>query len=256
MSTTPDKKTLYDFTTFITKEVEVETTREEGEGETKKTITEKTKKQEKVPVKIVFRKPTRSQKENCDLDYHAYFFKCMDAGLYTKQQLAKVYKDKGGDLSKGDLDYYIQLQTKLMDKINEVDRWNLKDYSTLNDADKEVVNRARAEYSILRRELIDFESQRSSIFEKTADTKAFHRQVLWYKMELFYKEIDGKLVNLFPGDSFDKKVDAYEEMADNKDELIGNIDGRISAYVTFWLHSGADKKEDFAPIDAELGIKI
>lgn len=246
------KKVLYDFVTHISKEVEIETKRVEGDKE----ITEKTKKIEKVPVKIVFCKPNRTQKEECDLDYHAYFFKCMDSGLYTKQQLAKVYKDKGGDLSKGDLDYYIQLQTKIIEKIGEVDRWNLKDISTLSEIEKEASNISRVEYTNLRRELIDFESARSSIFDKTADTKAFHRQVMWYKLNLFYKEENGQLTSLFAGKTFDEKAEQYDELLESKDELLTNIDGRISAYITYWIHSGADKKDDFAPIDAELGIKL
>ncbi len=250
MATQNNKKMLYDFTSSIKKETDVEEKREEN-GQT---VIVKSKKVTDVPVKIILYKPSRKQREEADLEKSSYFFYCTDRGLYSRQQLAKVYKDKGGDLSKEEAENYLILQTKLLSKLNEIDKFRGRDYSALNDEEKLDYNTKQAQFNTLRRELIDFETERSAIFENTADTKSFHRLINWFKMNLIYKEVDGKIEEFFKGSTFEEKMDNYDKLLEERDELLLKIDGRISAYVTFWYHAGPEKKEDFKVIDDELGI--
>ena len=248
MSESKQFKSLYDFTAYVTREVETEETRTENGSE----ITVKTKKDTRVPVKIHIKKPTRQEREEADLMQSKYFFHLCDSGLYTKQEMAKKYNDKGGDLSKPEIDLYIELQSKLAILVNEYQRFiitekglGLEDY---NKKESEFL----AKINTIKRELIDFESQRSAIFDHTADNKAFYKLLNWFTVFLSFKEVDGKYEPLFGGKTFEEKLENYDNLIEEGDELVLSIKDKLAAYIAYWWTSGAKTKEDFKPIEDEL----
>jgi len=246
----PQKKIIYDFLSSITDEVEKSETRMENGAE----ITVKTKVQDKIPVKILIYKPTRKQREEAELEYSKYLYFCMDQGLYTKNQIAKKYNDFGGDLSKQDADYYVKLQTELAIKIGEIQHYNSKDISTLTEEEKDAGAKLYAELSILKHSTIDFETQRSAIFDHSADQKAFYRILNWFTVFLTHKEINGKVEPMFKGATFEEKLDEYERLGEEKDELFFNVRNKLSAIIAYWFSASPQTREDFKPIEEELGI--
>ena len=217
-------------------------------------ITVKTKVAEKVPVKIIIHKPTRKQREQAELEYSKYLYFCMDQGLYTKNQIAKKYNDFGGDLSKQDAEFYVDLQTKLTLKISEIQYFNTKDPSLLTEDEKESGMKLYAELSILKRQTIDFETQRSAIFDHSADQKAFYRILNWFTVFLVHKELNGVVTPMFKGDDFEAKLDEYERLGEINDELFVNTRSKLSAIIAYWFSAAPQTRDDFKPIEEELGL--
>ena len=244
------QKIIYDFSSHITTEVEKSEVRTENGAE----ITVKTKVKEKVPVKVLIYKPTRKQREQAELEYSKYLYYCMDQGLYTKNQIAKKYNDFGGDLSKQDAEFYVKLQTDLTSKISDIQYFNTKDPSTLTDEEKESGMRLYAELAILKRQTIDFETQRSAIFDHSADQKAFYRILNWFTVNLTHKEINGKVEPMFRGEDFEAKLDDYERLGESEDELFVNVRSKLSAIIAYWFSAAPQTREDFKPIEEELGL--
>lgn len=229
-------KFVYDFVVKVPVEVE-----KDGE-----------KKIDTKDVKILIKKPSRKEREEADLEYSRYFFKMQDAGLYTKQQVAKKYNDKGGDLSKPEVDYYVELQTKLTTYTLEAQRY-LSKLDSATEEEKKKGEEALANITIVKRQIVDFETQRSEVFNHTADNKAFIRLLNWFTVFLGYKEENGKTEPLFLGETFEDKLDYFEQKIDEEDKLILAVKDKLPAYIAYWFSSGAKTKEDFKPIEEEIG---
>lgn len=229
-------KFVYDFVVKVPVEIE-----KDGE-----------KKIEAKDVKILIKKPSRKEREEADLEYSRYFFKMQDAGLYTKQQVAKKYNDKGGDLSKPEVDYYVELQTKLTTYTLEAQRY-LSKLDSATEEEKKKGEEALANITIVKRQIVDFETQRSEVFNHTADNKAFIRLLNWFTVYLGHKEENGKIEPLFVGDTFEDKLDYFEQKIEEEDKLILAVKDKLPAYIAYWFSSGAKTKEDFKPIEEEIG---
>lgn len=251
MSDYSKNKTLYAFSTVIHEDKVIEETKNENGVETTIKKTEKVE----TPVKIIIFRPSRRQKEEADMEYSRHLYYCIDNGIYTKQQIAKKYNDTGGDLSKPEVDEYIRLNNELVSKIRDVEIWSGKDPSTLTDEEKSKSITAISGLTMAKQDLIEFETQRAAIFDHTADQKAFYRVLSWFKLMLTHKEINGKIEPLFPGSSFEEKLDKYEELVENEDEILLNVDQKLSGIIAFWFTSQAVTQEDFKPIEEELGIQ-
>jgi hypothetical protein len=240
-------KYIFDFNVSYPIEVEKETEVVDGDV---KTLT-KTKTVEDKTVKILVKKPTRRQREEADLEYSRFFFKMQDAGLLTKQQVAKKYNDKGGDLSKPEVDLYMELQGQLTTATLEAQRY-LSRGESASEEDKKAGEKALTTITIVKRQIIDFETQRSEIFNHTADNKAFYRLLNWFTVFLSCKEEDGKTTELFSGADFEARLDDYETKVDAEDPVVLAAKDKLSAYIAYWFTSGAKTKEDFKPLEEEL----
>jgi len=243
------QKYIYDFTVKVPTEIEKENTTTENGVET----TIKTKEKGTKDIKILIKKPSRKEREDADLEYSRYFFQMQDAGLYTKQQVAKRYNDAGGDLSKTEVEFYNELQLKLTTSTMEAQRYLIRGDSASED-EKKIGEEALTNITIVKRQIIDFETQRSEVFNHTADNKAFIRLLNWFTVFLGYKEEGGVITPLFTGDTFDKKMDDFESKIDSEDALILIIKDKLPAFIAYWFTSGAKTKEDFKPIEDEIGI--
>jgi ribosomal 50S subunit-recycling heat shock protein len=247
----PNQKIEYSFVTNVTKKV----TKEEKRVENGEEITVKKEVDEIQPVKIIFMRPTRKQREEADMVYSKHLFWCMEQGLMTKQQIAKTYNDKGGDLSKPEIDLYVKLNKELADAVREAETFASKDPSTLTEEERKRNFQVLADVSLIKRELIDFETQRAAIFDATADQKAFYKALSWYTVFLTYKEVEGKISPLFQGETFDDKLDTYDRLLDDEDELITNIRSKLSSIIAYWFTANPKTKADWVPIEDEIGIE-
>lgn len=242
-------KYIYDFTVKVPTEIERESKTVENGVETTIKVKEKGTKD----VKILIKKPSRKEREEADLEYSRYFFQMQDAGLYTKQQVAKRYNDAGGDLSKTEVEFYNELQLKLTTFTMEAQRYLIRGNSATEE-EKKIGEEALTNITIVKRQIIDFETQRSEVFNHTADNKAFLRLLNWFTVFLGYKEEDGVISPLFAGDSFEKKMDDFESKIDSEDPLIFVVKDKLPAFIAYWFTSGAKTKEDFKPIEEEMGV--
>jgi hypothetical protein len=245
-----NKKPEYSFTSYITGKVTKEEVRQENGSE----VIVKKEVEEKIPVSIYFYKPTRRQREEADLVYSKKMFSLMEEGIMTKQQIAKVYNNGGGDLSKPEVDLYVKLTTELSTKLRDAEYLNRKDPSTWTEEEKIKNVSVITDISLIKRELIEFETQRAAIFEHCADQKAFYHVLSWYVVNLTFKQIGDKIEPLFVGKTFEEKLDNYDELIEKDDELISNIRHKLNSLVAYWYSAGPKEKKDWLPIEEELGI--
>ena len=78
---------------------------------------------EKSPIKIVFRRPTRTQLEDGDMFYSVWLNKFIKMGLLTRSMLAKQHIDIGGTMDEEEKQFYSQMYVKLFEKQMSLQRF-------------------------------------------------------------------------------------------------------------------------------------
>lgn len=286
MAVTTVNKELYSFTVNVTqtsqkeveieKEVEVEKevqverrrkNKETGKME-KKLVTETRKVKEKQivkemrdvsqekPVRVILKKPTRSQLEDGDMFYSIWLNKFIKMGLLTRAMLAKQHLDVGGSLTEDEKQKYAQLYVRLYEKQQAVQRFSLKTPDERSNDETERLEKAVEELGVIRKELTDFEAVQASMFDHTADIKARNKTITWYLLHLAHK-IEGDLdddemLPLFTGETYDDKYESYMELDEKDDPVYLLAIDKLSSLSTIWYMSGVSSQEDFDRLLEEI----
>lgn len=138
-------------------------------------------------------------------------------------------------------------------------RFAIKDESELSEGEKERRQKLISEIGLIRKDLTDFETVQSSMFEHTADIKSRNKTITWYLLHLTYyqyqREDDGtesELRPLFPGDEYEEKYEVYKAKEEEEDDIFwGSID-KLSSIATIWYMSGVQQQEDFDNLLEEI----
>jgi hypothetical protein len=214
----------------------------------KQTSTETRVVNEPINYRIVIRKPTRSQLEDGDMYYSLQLNKFIKKGLMTKAMLAKQYSDLGGTFTKEQQDEYARIYSRYYTRLNEVQRFSVRTEDEMSESQKKRLEQSVGELAILRKQITEFESSQSMLFEHTADVKSRNRAILWYILHLSYF-VEGDLDEfeldpMFEGEGFDEKYDVYRTLEENEDPLYIKAVDKISSIVTIWYMSGVQTTED------------
>ena len=213
---------------------------------------------EKIPVKIVFRRPTRSQLEDGDMFYSIWLNKFIKMGLLTRAMLAKQHIDVGGTLDEKEKEYYSKMYVALYEKQMSIQRFAIKSEDELSDTEKEKRQKLISQIGLIRKELTDFETVQASMFEHTADIKARNKTITWYLLHLTHYqymeegEEGGDLRPLFPGNEYEEKYDSYKSKEDDEDEIFWGAIDKLSSIATIWYMSGVQQQEDFENLLSEI----
>jgi len=203
--------------------------------------------------RIVIKKPSRSQLEDGDMYYSLQLNKFIKQGLMTKAMLAKQYSDLGGTFTKDQQDEYARIYSKYYTRLNEVQRFSVKTEDEMSEGQKARLEKSVGELSLLRKQITEFESSQSMLFEHTADVKSRNRAILWYILHLTHfveGDLDEfELDEMFEGDDFDQKYDSYRGLEEAEDPLYSMCIDKVSSIVTIWYMSGVQTHAD---IDAYL----
>lgn len=255
------KRELYSFDIEIEEEIEREVTKdverknEAGEKEIVKEIS-KEKVIEKTPVKVFLKKPTRSQVEDGDMFYSIWLNKFIKMGLLTRAMLAKKQLDVGGSLNEEDKLNYAKLYLKLFEKQQNVIRYSAMDADKMSNDEKERLDKAVADLSVIRKELSDFEAAQASIFDHTADVKARNKTITWFLLHMAYyvkgEKDDAEETPLFPGTDYEEKYDSYQELDEDQDTIFSKTIDRLSTIATIWYMSGLQTQEEFEEVLTQM----
>lgn len=255
------RKELYSFSIDVEREEEKEITKEvkrknkeTGKMETVEETVIRSVKRE-VPVKIILRKPSRTQVEDGDMFYSIWLNKFIKMGLLTRAMLAKKQVDIGGTLNEDDKMNYAKLYLKLFEKQQNIIRYSTKERNDMSADEKERFDAAVADMGIVRKQLADFEAAQASIFDHTADVKARNKTITWFLLHLAYvsegegdDEENPAEIPLFPGTDYDEKYMRYQELDEEGDEVfLGSID-KLSTVATIWYMSGVQEQDDFEAV--------
>ena len=248
---------LYSFNIDIEREKEKEITKEKkrknketGKMETVEETVIRTV-TEKIPVRIVLRKPSRTQIEDGDMFYSIWLNKFIKMGLLTRAMLAKKQVDIGGTLNEDDKMNYARLYLQLFEKQQNIIRYSAKDQDEMSTDEKDRLQSAVADLAVIRKQLADFEAAQASIFDHTADVKARNKTITWFLLHLAYRqEGEGETdavdqVPIFSGTDYEEKYRSYQELDEAQDEVFLKAIDKLSTVATIWYMSGVQDQTDF-----------
>lgn len=253
------KEEIYSFDVSLEKEVENTTTSKDEE--TGKKITKTTTSTEEVAHRIYIYKPSRSQTEEADLEYSIEISNCLKKGILTKAMMLKKYDElTGGDQHrlKSDLKLLTELTAEFTDKQYQVIaiEKNLNEEKLTAKEKKEKISELTTELAELRKQIISIETEYSSLFDFTADTKAANKQVLWYLSHLTHYSEDGSedIVPLIQGKDWDEKRKYLYEIEENPEDypLESAAISKALSFVSLWYHSVSVTKQDFDSLNKEI----
>ena len=260
MADTKDKKelkTIYSF--LVEKEEEVEQT------ETKKVKNEETGKTEEVketrtvkesiPYRVIIRQPGRREMEEADMEYSIEMSKCIKNGILTKAMLAKQYSDTGGLMTEEDAKFLDRQYGTLADLQNKFTKLSAKQKRTKTDEEK--LKEITEELASTRKVIIDLETNYSSLFNHTADSKAQNKAIMWYLVNLTSikkdDDEDEMLEPLFKGEDFEEKRDYYYDLEESgESEIFNLINNKLTTLLSFWYFSTSATKEDFERLESDI----
>ncbi len=215
---------------------------------------------EKVPVRIVLKKPSRTQIEDGDMFYSIWLNKFIKMGLLTRAMLAKKQVDVGGTLNEDDKMNYAKLYLKLFEKQQNIIRYSAKDTVEMSADEKERLQSAVSELAVIRKQLSDFEAAQASIFDHTADVKARNKTITWFLLFLaHFQEGEGEsssdtadLTPMFSGTEYEDRYRKYQELDEEQDEIFLRSIDKLSTVATIWYMSGVQDQDQFEAVLSEI----
>ena len=245
---TNNNKWLYKF--IVNKEKEVpETTKTKNEKGEEISITKDVKKI--FPVEFLLKKPMRKLYEEGELFFGISLSEGIKAGLLTRQLLAKRYDNDGGVLSEADKQRYAELYRSLYDQENEVQRAQTNLENLGEEAKTKAITDALIKASEIRRELQDFESFRSAIFEQTAENRAKNKTLMWWILNLAHQkeENSDKINAVFGEGSYESKLEEYDKIEEANELYLAEAIKKFAYFVSFWYSGQLNKEEDFKRLE-------
>jgi hypothetical protein len=228
---------FYDeFAVDIEKEIDVTTTRIEGD----KTIEETVKTKTKVAVPFGFKRPSRAESQDADIERSVWETKFVTAGILPRALLLKTYANYGGILSDNDRERYLKMQKDLLDVQDRL-------AALRADKDNAEIDSLKIRFLTLRQEILDFEQEQSAFFSNTAEAKARDKLIEWLAVHMtYYRPIDdkgepGEWTPFFAGKTTEEKLAALDEVVESDNELWAKAANRITFMATI-VASGGDPK--------------
>ena len=257
MAEPKDIKTIYSFLVEKEEEVEQESTKKVKNKETGKMeeIKETRTIKESIPYRVIIRQPGRREMEEADMEYSIEMSKCIKNGILTKAMLAKQYSDTGGLMTEEDAKFLDRQYGHLADLQNKFTKLSTKQQRTKSDEEK--LKEITTDLASTRKVIIDLETNYSSLFNHTADSKAQNKAIMWYLVNLTSikkdDDDDTMLEPLFKGDSFDEKGDYYYDLEeDGQDEIFNLVNNKLTTLLSFWYFSTSATKEDFEKLESDI----
>jgi hypothetical protein len=243
-------KILHSFVVNLDKEVEKTETRTENGQE----ITVKTKVKEPVPHTIVFKEPTRREKQELSLFYGTSYNEALDKKLWPKILVVQKYlKDPTSPLSQNEDRNLSALYSQLDSLRNDHLR-----LSTLPESDeqKTKLKEVTMQYIAVRQRAEDIESAYSSLFAHTAENYAQDQAIQWEIFNLFYLQTGDKYEPLFKGANFEEKQTYMFDLEDKNDELYFASINKMSLYAGLYFMGRAVTPDDFKKLEEELAKQL
>lgn len=239
---------FFEFTVTLPKEVDQVSTRVEGEGPNAKTISETTKVTRNVAVPVCLKKPSRVEREDADVERAVWETQYITKGILPRALLLKHYNNYGGVLSdqeKKDYDAFrteADLLTKELELLYVTEKEN-----------EETIRQKTKRWHEVREWIIQFEQERSVFFNNTAEAKARQKLIEWYVLHLaYYKPVNpdesiGEWTPLFEGTTTEEKLESFDEMAENQDQMLAKSRSMLEFLATIVAsNNGSVSKEEIA----------
>lgn len=241
-------KKLYEFEVFKEEEVVEKTTSINDEGNT--VIVEK-KVKKAVPTKFFIRQPTRSLYEDADLFYGVKLSEGIKSGLLVRSQMNKRFIDDGGILADKTKNAESEAYKSLYEAQEELKKIEVEPES---DENKTKTTELKAKIEVIRSNLVNFEVNKESVYDHTAETRARMKTITWWVLQLSYRA--EKEAPIFGDGAYDQKITKYDEITENDDFIGKNVISKFMYLISFWYVGRAKSKEDFdkALVDMDKNV--
>ena len=116
--------------------------------------------------------------------------------------------------------------------------------------DKEKLIKERED---LRRTLQQFEANKTSLFNISAESFARNKTILFWILFLSYKEDDkGNFIPLYGDGTFEERLAKSDEIEDGDDVFLQAVVKKFLFHVSYWFYSGSTKPEEFEKAERDL----
>ena len=204
------------------------------------------------PVTFTLVEPTRTQRDEADLFYNVKLSSAIKAGMLTRQQLQRRIIDDGGLLSEAEIAEYEKMVNRFRVLRDEYQRLSLIKDPEKTEPQKKRFSVVSAQITECRREIQDFETNRSELFDHTSEVWARNKLFAWWLIHLGFvqEEGDKEPRRIFVKDTYNDNLDEYDVLA--LDDLYGAALEKLLLHVTIWQLIGATKPEEFDTIEKEF----
>lgn len=227
---------------MVPKEVEVEEVEasKNEKGEEIK-VTKKVSKREQT--KVFLRKPTRALFDEAELFYGVRLSEGIKAGLLTRALLAKRFTNDGGIFSEIDKEQYTSLYLKLFQLQNEFQRLSVKEKSKEEELQ---YNNLIKDIAESREKIQDYEFAQASLFDQTAENRARNKTIMFWVLNLSYKDNDnGAFSPVFGDGTFEDKLKEYDRLEEASDPFFEKLCQKLVLLISFWYMGRASTQEEF-----------
>jgi len=210
--------------------------------------------EESVPYRVVMKKPSRRQIEEAELEFSVEMSKCIKNGILTKAMLAKKYSDTGGLLAEEDAKSLTNMYIKYGEMSNEIERLQISTDSE-SEKFKNKIGSLAGDIALTRKDIINVETSYANLFNHTADMRAENKVIQWYILNLTYiqKDDQDEIEPLFPGKTFEHKLQVFYDMEEEGDEIYDLIGGKVAALFSFWYYSsGSASSDELASLNQDI----
>lgn len=225
-------KKLYQF--VVNKEIEkdVQVVEKDKDG---KDITVIRKQKVEEPYTYFIRKPSRSDYDEAELFYSVQFSSDVRAGILTRSEIIKRFANEDTTIKRVYEDYTI--------KENELQRIIVAE-KTPENLERKI--KLENELLSILVDIQNFELNKSSVFEHTAENRARNKTIFWWIMALAHKVEDNKEVPIFMGSDFKEKQEYYDKLIEKEeDKHLQEVIQRFFYLVPAWYIGQLNSEEDF-----------
>ena len=244
MAKTKTGKWLHEFIVYKEEKTKESHTETNDKGEKITTEKEVVK---KVPITLALKKPTRKLYDESDLHYSVKLSEGIKAGLLTRTLLEKRFENDGGIFSDTDKDRYFELYREVFEKENSLQQAALNLQNLSEDEKNEKLAKVYTELTLLKRDLQEYETLYSSLFEQTAENRAKNSTVMWWVLNLSHYKMEGdeNYNNVFDGASYESKLESYDTYEEAYDEFWIEAIKKCVYFVSFWYSGSGQTEDDF-----------
>lgn len=191
-------------------------------------------------------KPSRTLKQMGEIEYAKQLAIFVKSGLLPKAAWNTILDNLGGTVSDSEAKDYTETRKRFFELSLELNK--LEQVDNLNDEQQSKYLEIKQGIEEAKKDIQAFELEQIYIFENTAEAKARNMTIQWWLTELSYKNENEKF---FAGDSFDSKLDWYDELnTDNEeDAYLIKIGQKFNYLITLWFLNRIHGWQDFATVD-------
>ena len=192
-------------------------------------------------------KPSRSLKQIGEIEYAKHLATFVKSGLLPKAAWNTILDNLGGTVSDSDAKNYTDSRKRFFELSMELNTIN--QLGNLNDEQQSKRLELEQEIEVAKRDIQGFELEQIYIFENTAEAKARNMTIQWWLTELSYKNENEKF---FKGDSFDAKLDWYDDLnPENEDDAyLIKMGQKFNYLITLWFLNKINGWQDFVTLDS------